>query len=82
MGKKERLIERVLDLSETDKNTFKILYHNHIEWVYDEIENNEEIIPTITNRTTNETHNVFEYIEDKTNVINSTYYLSGIRRKP
>ena len=81
MGKKERLIERVLELSETDKNTFKILYHNHIEWAYDEIETEDEIIPTITNKQTYETYNVFDYLEDRTKIVNSAYYLSGIRRK-
>lgn len=78
--KEELLIKRLSNLSENDKETFKILYHNHIEWVYDEVENENEIIPTITDKQTGETYNVFDYIEDKNNIVNTTHYLMGSRR--
>jgi len=76
-----QLINRFNALSEEDKQKFKILYHNHIEWVYDEVETENEIIPTIIDKQTGETYNVFDYIEDKTNIVNTTHYLMGTRRK-
>jgi|LakMenEpi03Aug12_release.lakeMendotaPanAssembly.Ray.scaffolds.fasta_scaffold2980251_1 hypothetical protein len=75
--KKELFMKRFNTLSDNDKEKFKILYHNHIEWVYDEVETENEIIPTIADKQTGETYNVFDYIEDKTNIVNTTHYLMG-----
>lgn len=80
--KQQRLIEKVLDLSESDKNSFKILYHNHIDFEYGEVENEDDITPIITDKKTGITYNLFKYIDDKTNIIDNTLYLGGLRRKP
>jgi hypothetical protein len=65
-----------------DEEEFKIIFDIDVTDI-DEVDTflyENEIIPTITDKQTGETYNVFDYIEDKNNIVNTTHYLMGSRR--
>jgi bisphosphoglycerate-independent phosphoglycerate mutase (AlkP superfamily) len=76
----KRIKEQYDKLSDTEKQSAKVLFHNTVEFDYDEVEKDGEIIPTITDKKTNESYNLFEYVKDKSNIINVSYYWHDVRR--
>lgn len=83
MNKEEKLkfLKKQYDnLSEVEKASCKMLFNNFIEFEYDEVEENGVFKSIITDRRSGESYDLFEYVKDKSNIINSSFYLHDVRR--
>lgn len=78
--KLKTLKEQYDKLTDAEKNSCKILVNNFVEFDYDEVEEDGTYKAIITDKNTSRSYDLFEYVKDKSNIINSSFYLQGVRR--